>query len=73
MVRVVADQVGNQEGAEQAGGLDGYLVEQTSDVDQASVKRLREDFGDTRLDYDGTSTQTVTATTTNLGFQYRNN
>ena len=73
MIRVVADRVGNQEGAEQKGGLTGHLVEQTMDMDTVSVKRLREDFGDTRYDYDGTATQTMSATTTNLGFQYRNN
>jgi hypothetical protein len=73
MIRVVSDQVGNQSGAEQPGGLDGHLVEQIIDVDQASVRRRREDFGETRVDYDGTVSQTVTTTTTNLGFQYRDN
>jgi len=71
MVRVVSDHVGNQSGAEQPGGLDGHLVEQIIDTEQASVKRLREDFGETRFDYDGSFSQMVTTTTTNLGFQYR--
>jgi len=73
MVRVVSDQIGNQSGAEQPGGLDGHLVEQVLYTDQASVQRLREDFGETRFDYDGSYARTISTTTTNLGFQYRDN
>ncbi len=70
MIKVVADQIGNQTDAEQPGGLDGQLDEQTTDVTSVTVKRTRENLGEVSYIYDGTNSRTITATSTNLGFRY---
>ena len=68
MIKVVADEVGNQVNAEQSAGIHGYLEEQYSSTQVNQVKRRREEMGEVGYIYDGSFTQTFTTTASNLGF-----
>jgi hypothetical protein len=71
MVKLVADQVGEQKKAEQSGGTDGYLKSSYSVGRVAQSKRTREWVGSTNYIYDGTGVETTTTSETNMGFSKR--
>jgi hypothetical protein len=51
MVRLVADQFGNQEMADQAGGDQGYLVNQEAKSRETQSTKRRDRLGTTSYDY----------------------
>jgi hypothetical protein len=69
MIKVVADQVGNQQEAEQLGGKKGYLINQLTLQKTLQLKRKREITGDTIYSYDGSQDSEAVAATTNLGYK----
>ena len=85
VVKITADQVGNQEDADQVTGVpngntfspsvsavSGYLVEMNSAIQANNRKQTKENSGNTAYIYDE-SVLTVTNSVTNLGFSNRAN
>ena len=71
MVKLVADQIGNQKEAEQEGGKAGYLIQQYAVGRIDTAKRVYERAGVTNYIWSGGGTDMITATDTNLGFSKR--
>ena len=85
VVKITADQVGNQQSADQVSGvptgnafnpdlsaISGYLVEMNSATQANNRKQTKENAGDISYIYDE-SVLTVTNSVTNLGFSNRAN
>lgn len=71
MIKLVSDHVGNQRGAEQEGGEDGYLKDSYTLTRADRRKKTLEYMGETNYVFDGTETMTDMITTSNLGFAER--
>lgn len=71
MVKVVADQVGSQQNAEQVGGTSGYLKSSYSVGRVNQSKRIREWVGSTNYIYGGEGAETISTVETNMGYQER--
>ena len=71
MVKIMADQVGNQEGAEQTGGRFGQLINSTSYSESRRTTQMGERLGEsTKTDDDEVYSQT--STYSNQGFSETN-
>jgi len=68
MIKVVADQVGRQQNAEQTAGNSGYLISQFTAGRGEQTKRVLERVGTTNYVFGGRGTNMSTETITNLGF-----
>lgn len=68
MIKLVADQVGLQQNAEQRGGDSGYLMDQYSSSSIDQRKRRLEVMGTTNYIYDGSSIVGHTEAHADLGF-----
>ena len=73
MVKTVADQVGNQQNAEQIGGDSGHLDDAHTTVHFDQERRVREYLGTTTYDYVTDRTETQSVVFSNLGFTPGNN
>ncbi len=71
MVRLVADQVGNQQNAEQPGGEAGHLVDSYTITRVDTDKRTIESLGSTNFIYDD-RVRADTTLLSNQGFTERN-
>lgn len=72
MVKTMADQIGNQQNADQVGGLTGHLDDSHSMVWFDQEKHEREYLGTINYEYTRETTQTESAVVSNLGFSRRN-
>ncbi|MCK5580877.1 MAG: hypothetical protein KAJ18_06350 [Candidatus Omnitrophica bacterium] len=68
MVKLVADQLGTQQGAEQLGGTRGHLVESVAKREADRVKRRSDSMGTVVYDITRDDVYMEKETTTNLGF-----
>lgn len=68
MVKAVADQIGNQQNADQRGGKDGYLVSMTARAQRDQITTTRERLGNIEYDYDRDFQAAQTRLISNLGF-----
>jgi len=67
LVRLVADQIGNQRQSDQTGGESGYMLSSLSQASVDHTKTVTERLGSRRIDYFDTEI-TSTNQVSNLGF-----